>query len=200
MFSNSFSFKGRIRRTEYGRSIIILFWFVFLVLIFSQELMYLLLIPGFWFSFAQGAKRCHDLGNSGWWQLIPFYTPWLLFQDGQPGSNEYGENPKGTQGIQGTGSFSLDKDDKNLKVLANRKFQNQVLFNISRITWTFNENGSKVNVKATWFAVINIVNSTANVESLGEGKFVGKGFVSQKFSLEGNRIFLPDGTSLGEVF
>ena len=110
------------------------------------------------------------------------------------------DNDKGTQGIQGTESFSLDKDDKNLKVLANRKFQNQVLFNISRITWTFNENGSKVNVKATWFAVINIVNSTANVESLGEGKFVGKGFVSQKFSLEGNRIFLPDGTSLGEVF
>jgi uncharacterized membrane protein YhaH (DUF805 family) len=44
---------------------------------------------------AQGAKRCHDRGNSGIWQIIPFYGLWMLFADGDLGRNEYGANPKG---------------------------------------------------------------------------------------------------------
>jgi len=48
-----------------------------------------------WFLWAQGAKRCHDLGKNGWWQIIPFYVLLLVFQDGQPGLNKYGFNPKG---------------------------------------------------------------------------------------------------------
>ncbi len=77
-------------------------------------------------------------------------------------------------------------DNNNLKVLANRKFQ-QKNFVGAKTTWAFNEDGSTVNVKAGWLG-INTVNSTINVESLGDGKFVGKGFMSQKFSIEGNRI------------
>jgi uncharacterized membrane protein YhaH (DUF805 family) len=48
-----------------------------------------------WFHLAQGAKRCHDIDKSGWWQLIPFWNLILYFQDGVKGSNKYGENPKG---------------------------------------------------------------------------------------------------------
>lgn len=58
-------------------------------------MVYLLMIPMYWFMFAQGAKRCHDRGNSGWFQLIPFYSLWMLFGDSEPGTNEYGPNPKG---------------------------------------------------------------------------------------------------------
>jgi len=43
---------------------------------------------------AQGAKRAHDLGNSGYYQFIPFYGLWLIFQPGDSGINTYGENPK----------------------------------------------------------------------------------------------------------
>lgn len=99
MFSSSFSFDGRIRRTEYGISLIIYAIVVTFVnaILESGELpiIWLAYIPMFWFIYAQGAKRCHDVGNNGWWQIIPFYHFWLLFQDGKPGINEYGHNPKG---------------------------------------------------------------------------------------------------------
>jgi uncharacterized membrane protein YhaH (DUF805 family) len=99
MFSNPFSFDGRIRRTEYGISFII---FVF-VAVFVNELVKsgefpivgLAYIPMYWFLWAQGAKRCHDLGNNGWWQIIPFYVFWLIFASADSGINQYGRNPKG---------------------------------------------------------------------------------------------------------
>jgi uncharacterized membrane protein YhaH (DUF805 family) len=99
MFSSLFSFDGRIRRTEYGISLIIYVIVTTFVnaIVASGEvpIMGLAVIPMLWFLWAQGAKRCHDVGNNGWWQIIPFYVFWLLFQDGQPGFNEYGHNPKG---------------------------------------------------------------------------------------------------------
>lgn len=106
MFSQSFSFKGRIRRTEYGLSIIIVsFINLFLSLIISEAeysdspegliaLYFILLIPLLWFVWAQGAKRCHDLGNSGFFQLIPLYGFWMLFASGDTMHNEYGHSPK----------------------------------------------------------------------------------------------------------
>jgi len=47
-----------------------------------------------WFLFAQGAKRCHDMNNSGWYQLVPFYILWMLFYQGTAGPNNYGPDPK----------------------------------------------------------------------------------------------------------
>ena len=52
-------------------------------------------------SIAVGARRLHDIGRSGWWQLIALVplvgVIVLLFwaaADGAPGSNLYGANPK----------------------------------------------------------------------------------------------------------
>ncbi|RWY55736.1 DUF805 domain-containing protein [Mucilaginibacter gilvus] len=98
MFTNPFVFYGRIRRMEFGLSLliyIVVFIFVVVQVADHHKEMYLLaLFPLGWFRYAQGAKRCHDLGNSGWWQLIPFYGFWLLLEDGKIGPNQYGENPK----------------------------------------------------------------------------------------------------------
>jgi uncharacterized membrane protein YhaH (DUF805 family) len=79
MFQNPFSFYGRIRRLEYGLSIFKLYFYssiIGLIIGFSGipvALMYLFLLPVYWFQLAQGAKRCHDKNNSGWYQIIPFY-------------------------------------------------------------------------------------------------------------------------------
>ena len=101
MFKNPFSFEGRIRRLEYGLSTII-YSILSVVLSFISEsnesfawIVLLIYIPLIWFNVAQGAKRCHDRGNSGWYQIIPFYGLWMLFGDGEHGENQYGENPKG---------------------------------------------------------------------------------------------------------
>jgi uncharacterized membrane protein YhaH (DUF805 family) len=105
MFKNVFSFQGRIRRMEYGISYLI--YMVFSVIAdliseyyipnadVSRMFILLLYIPLIWFMLAQGSKRCHDRGNSGWYQIIPFYAFWMLFADGDIGPNEYGDNPKG---------------------------------------------------------------------------------------------------------
>jgi uncharacterized membrane protein YhaH (DUF805 family) len=58
-----------------------------------------LLIP----SLAAAARRLHDTGRSGWWQLIGL-IPLLgaivlivfLVQDSEAGDNAYGANPKQT--------------------------------------------------------------------------------------------------------
>lgn len=54
-----------------------------------------------WFMLAQGSKRCHDMGYSGYFQLIPMFGFLMVFMDGQRGYNEYGPNPKGIGNEEG---------------------------------------------------------------------------------------------------
>jgi len=120
MFKRPFSFDGRIRRLEYGLSLIIFYAYMFIIVFASQLflsptdpanatleplVMLLAMVPGYWFLIAQNAKRCHDLGNSGWFQLIPLYGLWLLFANGENGENRFGRNPKG----QGNDADEIDQ-------------------------------------------------------------------------------------------
>lgn len=100
MFQNPFSFDGRIRRSEYGLSYLV-FIILYLVGFFLWQefqaapvFFFSLNAVLIWFLLAQGAKRCHDLGNSSFFQFIPFYGVFMIFQDGQNGMNKYGRNPK----------------------------------------------------------------------------------------------------------
>jgi uncharacterized membrane protein YhaH (DUF805 family) len=96
MFSSPFSFDGRIRRLEYGISFIIycIVYSIVLAMIESSKGFGIIIIPLLWFLWAQGAKRCHDRGNSGWYQIIPFYVLWLIFAEGDDFTNDYGDSPK----------------------------------------------------------------------------------------------------------
>ena len=96
----AFSFSGRIGRTAYGLSLIICTLLSILILTSilqtkgNTAFLVLLYIPIGWFALAQGAKRCHDLGNSGWFQWIPFYYFIMLLKEGAKEVNYYGESPK----------------------------------------------------------------------------------------------------------
>jgi uncharacterized membrane protein YhaH (DUF805 family) len=93
-------FNGRARRSEFW------YWYLFnfivgLVLGWIPVVGWLisiaLLIP----NLAVAARRLHDTGRSGWWQLlnlIPLIGAIVLIvwwaQDSHAGENEYGVNPK----------------------------------------------------------------------------------------------------------
>lgn len=101
------NFNGRARRQEFW--MYVLFYFIFAVVLsivtgliglgFLVNIYSLaLLVP----SLSVGARRLHDTGKSGWWQLIglvPLIGIIVLIvfwaQDSTPGENQYGPNPKG---------------------------------------------------------------------------------------------------------
>lgn len=101
MFKHPFSFRGLIRRSEYGFTLLI---FAFTAVIVSyvgtsgknNAIAFVLFFPLIWFLYAQGAKRCHDLGHSGWFQAIPYYVFWMLAARSAIGLKDSVGNPLGT--------------------------------------------------------------------------------------------------------
>ncbi len=103
MFKSVFTYKGRIRRTEFFITCIIagLAVFISFLLFFAPNADHLLrtqvilsITPVLIVTAMQGSKRCHDIGVSGWWQVIPFFQLWMLFKRGQPSKNVYGKIPQ----------------------------------------------------------------------------------------------------------
>lgn len=107
-FNNYANFSGRSRRSEYWFAWLFL-WLVSTVLNWlsgnNGGFLYLIstlwslatLIPGLALSF----RRLHDVGHSGaylLWVLLPI-VGWIILvvqyaKDSQPGTNQYGPNPK----------------------------------------------------------------------------------------------------------
>ncbi len=105
-FKQYADFSSRARRTEYW--MFTLFNFIASLIVgligaaVGEWICYVyslaILIP----SLAVSVRRLHDIGKNGWWiliNLIPLIGQiWfivLAVTDSQPGSNEWGENPKG---------------------------------------------------------------------------------------------------------
>lgn len=106
-WSTLFSFSGRIRRTRYWLTHICT-QMLFLPANLSDDDMsggvavftLLILLPAIWVLMANIAKRCHDLGKSGYFGLL-FLIPivnlgigiYLAFFKGDENDNEYGPSP-----------------------------------------------------------------------------------------------------------
>ena len=110
-----FSIKGRLRRKDYLiRTMLLSVPAAIINVAFqdSQEpglllIVGLLLIASGVLVAMQAVKRLHDINMSGWYWfvfLIPLanfiFVLYILFKDGTPGPNEYGEDPKGRQAIE----------------------------------------------------------------------------------------------------
>lgn len=110
VFQNYANFNGRARRSEYWYFVLFnaiiggvfgVLGYVFdssVVLTMIQGLYSLvILIP----EIAVSTRRLHDIGKSGWWQLLELtiigIIPLIIWycRDSQPGENLYGPNPKG---------------------------------------------------------------------------------------------------------
>ena len=102
MFQDPFSFDGRIRRKEYVITHITLYIISLILVSTISEgeegiflvIYFVIVVAIVWIQLAQTAKRCHDVNKSGWYQLIPCYTIYLLFADGDRRKNLYGPDPK----------------------------------------------------------------------------------------------------------
>ncbi len=100
-------FTGRARRTEYwmytlfyviGYVVLTLIeWMIGLPGVVSSLYSLGLLLP----SIGVGIRRLHDIDRTGWWMLLGLTCigtiVLIIFfvQDGTPGENKYGPNPKG---------------------------------------------------------------------------------------------------------
>lgn len=104
-FKRYAEFNGRASRQEYW--MFILFYMIFYVVlgVVDGALNSYLLTPIYSIvclvpSISIGARRLHDTGRSGWWQLIGFIpligaiVLIVFFAQDSHGENEYGLNPK----------------------------------------------------------------------------------------------------------
>lgn len=71
----------------------------------SSDFLWLFFFPGLYLSIVTGAKRLHDLGHSGWWQvlgLLPVVNLivglYMLLRPGNPKPNKYGP-PRGQRRV-----------------------------------------------------------------------------------------------------
>ena len=101
--------QGRARRSEFWYFalynfivgvVLGIFGWVVGTQIFSDIYGIAVLIPGI----CVGIRRMHDIGKSGWWILITLIPliGWIWYiilccQDSQPGTNQWGSNPKDGQ-------------------------------------------------------------------------------------------------------
>ncbi|MCO6539089.1 MAG: DUF805 domain-containing protein [Gilliamella sp.] len=105
---NYANFNGRARRKEYWMFVLFYIILTFITIIIDKmigsplAITAILVLALFLPSLAVTVRRLHDISKSGWWillQFIPYIGGIIILvfcvMDSTPGSNQYGENPKG---------------------------------------------------------------------------------------------------------
>ncbi|MCT7956222.1 DUF805 domain-containing protein [Laspinema palackyanum] len=105
VWKNYAVFNGRARRKEYWMFVLFNFIVGFLLAIIEEVLggitntdqsvltaIYQLAV--FIPTIAVSVRRMHDTNHSGWWLIVPIANFIFTLEDGTPGVNEYGLDPK----------------------------------------------------------------------------------------------------------
>ena len=112
VFGNYATFTGRARRSEYWYFVLFNFLVSFVLNLLAGAISHgegpIMFLPAIWGlavaipSLAVSIRRLHDTGKVGWWVLIgliPIVGEIVLIvflaTDSQPGTNQFGPNPKG---------------------------------------------------------------------------------------------------------
>ena len=94
-FKNYVTWKGRATRAEYW------WWTLFTIIVTTALSSFsgldsvasaVFFLP----SIAVGARRMHDVGHNGWWQLFPIYNIVLACRQSSSEMNKYGPPPPPT--------------------------------------------------------------------------------------------------------
>ena len=108
------SIKGRLRRKDYLIRVVLLSIPLAIINVIVEStqntavmiFLIIFILMMFILITIQSIKRLHDTDMSGWYylvSLIPIVNVilgiYLIFEDGKPGLNKYGEDPKGRQSV-----------------------------------------------------------------------------------------------------
>lgn len=104
-FKKYAEFKGRARRSEYWYfvlfNVIAAFVAMGIDMMIGMPVFYLIYVLGAFIpGLAVAVRRLHDTGKSGWMlllaliPLVNFVLLYFMCVDSQPGTNQYGPNPK----------------------------------------------------------------------------------------------------------
>ncbi len=112
-----FSFKGRTGRKAYIISTVVVYIMYFIsemyVVTDADALFWLCFYVFYalvwWTNIAIGCKRCHDIGHSGWFQLIPFWGIALFFIRGDIFRNKYDRREDTQETLEVLG-YDLNED------------------------------------------------------------------------------------------
>lgn len=96
---NYATFDGRARRKEFWYFYLFCFVGGFFLPALHPAIYWIFLLGTLLPSLAVGARRCHDVGKNGWFQLIPIYNIVLFCTDSETSENKYGPKIKWKESV-----------------------------------------------------------------------------------------------------
>jgi uncharacterized membrane protein YhaH (DUF805 family) len=92
-----FDYKWRINRLQYFLGLLSFYWLIIILILIDEsntssdliDMLYILMFPAYYFLITIWIRRSHDLNNSWWYILIPFYGLYLFFAKWNKWENKF---------------------------------------------------------------------------------------------------------------
>jgi|SaaInlStandDraft_5_1057022.scaffolds.fasta_scaffold22441_2 hypothetical protein len=92
-----FDYKWRINRLQYFLGLLSFYWLIIIFILIDEsntssdliDMLYILVFPAYYFLITILIRRSHDINNSWWFILIPFYVLYLFFAEWNKSENKF---------------------------------------------------------------------------------------------------------------